>query len=406
MDRLGIFIFYLFFFGICFFERARTRGETGGLHRVLWRNFTVALFAVVAFFLVGIDIMFPAVGEGGGLFSTAKSIINYRDIDGNITPGARFSEFMLIWLDCLFCATATLIVAAGIWDLRIRAWSKWLLVAVFCLAVYPVFGLARGGTGFLGKLDSYDHAGALLVWALPGCYVLGARLFMPSSVLPDERSYVGLKGYQGIKHRFFFARGFGFTMIFLVLSASTLVNLPVQTSSSKLLWILSKTLTLIPASFTMFFCNFLFFGLFGRKGSERVAYAPPFFALMAALVATQACNQYSIQQAIIASIATTFTALLFLRVAPLRVRLWDPMCSVPVFIIGGFMGAIMASLTDAAQPMPQLVSIAVCLIFGLGVGAALTAALRQYRGMEPVEETGLAVLEEDGGEITAPDTDP
>jgi len=179
-----------------------------------------------------------------------------------------------------------------------------------------------------------------------------------------------LKGYKilpGMKHRFFLSRGIGFTMVFLVLNAPTLMNQK---------WVISKTLTLIPASITMLFCNLLFFGLFGKNKMERLSYAPPIFAVMATLVATQACNHYNAEQAVIASIITTFVTLLYLRLAPLKIRIWDPICSVPIFMIGGFMGIVMSSITGQAEIMPQLWGIIVCLALGLGSGCLLSLIFR------------------------------
>ena len=55
MERLGDYVFLFFFLGLTFFERVRTKGSTGGLWRVLFRNLLVALFAVATFFFIGID---------------------------------------------------------------------------------------------------------------------------------------------------------------------------------------------------------------------------------------------------------------------------------------------------------------------------------------------------------------
>jgi ammonia channel protein AmtB len=215
----------------------------------------------------------------------------------------------------------------------------------------------------------HDHAGALLIWALPAALVLGIRLFIPAAVLPAERVH-DLKGYKilpGMKYRFFLSRGLGFTMIFLVLNAPTLLDHK---------WVISKTLTLIPASITMLFCSLLFYGLFGKNPLARLSYAPAIFAVMASLVATQACHHYTSEQAAIASIATTAVTLLYLRHAPLKIRIWDPVCAVPIFMIGGFMGIVMASITGQAKIIPQCLGILTCLVVGMGSGGLLSRMFR------------------------------
>ena len=266
-------------------------------------------------------------------------------------------------------------------------------MVVFSLVVYPLFGSFHWGGGFLDRAGFYDFNGALLIWALPAAFVLGARLLVPSAVLPVERVH-HLKGFKvlpGMKHRFFLSRGLGFTMVFLVLNATTLVDEK---------WFVSKTLTLIPASFTILFSQLLFYSLFGRNNMERTSYGPPVFAVMAALVATQSCNEYNREQAVIVSVITTFTVLVFLRIVPQKIRIWDPVCSLPIFLLGGILGVLVAVITDAAQWKSQLLGVGTCLAFGGGAGIVLTMILRLFKRMEKEKTLELVELENDqvGGE--------
>ncbi len=361
MERLGYHIFLFFFFGLTFFERVRTKGETGNVWLVLLRNLLATLLAVAVFLLVGADI--GEAGSGFQLFATAHQFIS---------TDPTYEKFSQMLLPCLFCAAATLIVTAGIWELNASLWKKCLSILAFCLLVYPLFARIQSESGYLGMMGFHDHAGALLIWALPATFVLGIRSLIPGSALPTERVH-DLKGYKilpGMKHRFLLSRGIGFTMVFLVLNAPTLLNHK---------WVISKTLTLIPASITMLFCNFLFFGLFGKNKMERLSYAPPIFAVMATLVATQACIHYNSEQAVFASIATTFVTLLYLRHVPLQIQIWDPICSLPIFMVGGFMGIVMASITTQAEIIPQLLGIFTCLVVGLGSGCLLSLIFRNSR---------------------------
>ena len=113
MERLGIYIFVFFFFGLTFFERVRTRGETGSLWKVLFRNFRILLFALAGFFLAGFDMMF-----NGGFLEGAKSVIWYQPPYGEIDPGGRMTLLIDTLRQCLFCAAATLIRRG--WDLGIE----------------------------------------------------------------------------------------------------------------------------------------------------------------------------------------------------------------------------------------------------------------------------------------------
>ena len=367
MERLGIYIFVFFFLGLAFFERVRTLGETGSLWRVLSRNLLVLLVAALVFFIWGIDLVFP--GIEWKLFKTARSIINYQAPYGTVEPGHHLKLALEAGRHCLFCGAAALIAAVGIWELKLGLWKKWILTGAFSFLIYPVFGWWQWGNGFLAKLGFHDLNGALIIWALPAAFVLGARLASPRSILPAERThdFKGIKILPGMKERFFLSRGIGLIMIFLVLNATTLTGHK---------WVWSKTLTVIPASLTLLFSQMLFYSLLGRNKPERVSYAPPIFALMAALVATQSCKEYNAEQAVFASIATTLAAVIYMRFAPQRVRIWDPICSLPIFLLGGSMGVAMASLTDAAQLKTQLLGIAAGIGFGVGAGLLLMSVFR------------------------------
>lgn len=375
MERLGIYIFVFFFLGLAFFERARTIGETGSLWRVLFRNFLILIFAVAGYLFIGSDFTRP--GFPNDWFETAASVFRYEAPYGVTGIDHRNTLLLEVTKNCLLSGAATLIVAVGIWELKIRLWSKWLLVAIFNLLIYPGFAMAQAPSGFL---KYYDFADALLIWALPACFVLGIRLPVSPLALPDEKKHdlKDIKILPGIKHRFLFSRGIGFTMVFLVLNATTLEGHS---------WILSKTLTLIPASFTIIFCNLLFFGLFGRNQMERYSYAPPFFAIMAALVSTQACDQYQPEQAILAGVIATFITMLYLRLAPLKIRIWDPIASVPIFMLGSFSGIVMATITSAASLFPQIAGVLMCCVWGVGSGALLVVVLQRLRIVSPDRKT-------------------
>ena len=374
MERLGIYIFVFFFLGLTFFERVRTRGYTGSLWTVLSRNFAVVLFSMLAFAFWGTDIMAP--GFERNLFGNALEIINYVAPYGETDPGHRMSLFIDFWMQSLFAATACLIVAAGIWELRFHRWNTLIHIAVFTLVVYPIFGFMQSEKGVLGAAGFYDFNGALLVWALPAAYVLGVRLATPVDFLPGlkQHNLKGVKILPGMKHRFFLARGIGLTTVFLVLNATTL-------DGHK--WFVSKTLTLIPSSLMVLLSQSLFFLLFGKKDKDRVSFAPPILAIMAAVVGTQACEKYLVWQVVLASVITTLLVLVYLRKAPLIVRTWDPICSLPVFLLGGSAGVLFASLTPVAEFGQQLLGVLTCLVFGGGTGALLTFILTRFRRPKP-----------------------
>lgn len=416
MERLGIYIIYFFIFGLVFFERVRTQGDTGSIWRLLGRNVMISISAFTGFLLFGHDLMFPAPQPGWEPFSLLKSIINYAPY-GETNVG-RFSAFENTWLACVKCVAATVLVAAGIWELRFSKWNKWLILFVFSLLVYPLFGKALGDKGFIGQRiyaddgsiaykGVYDHAKVLLVWALPAAFILGSRLVMPSAVLPAERRHdlKGVKILPGMKHRFLLSRGIGFIMIFLVLNTPSLDQLSTLklASNDKALWVISKTFTLLPASFVTLFANILFFGLFGKNKMERISYAPPFFAIMAVLVSSQACNQYDLKQTLLASTIVTFSVLLFLRLVPLHVRIWDPTCSIAIFLAGSVAGILVASITDSADFSAQLKGVLVCVGFGAGAGAVITFILRSLGRLKPGESDLIPDPIEDEPDVEEPE---
>ncbi|MEO0415451.1 MAG: hypothetical protein AAF226_10925, partial [Verrucomicrobiota bacterium] len=193
--------------------------------------------------------------------------------------------------------------------------------------------------------------------AFPASFAFGVRSFL-SDRLPAPRNYKP----KGIKLRFFYSRGIGLTAIFIILNATTLNGYS---------WMISKTVCLLPAIFVLAFTQPIFFILFRKNPPERMAQALPIFAVMATMIATQACEQYTLPQVILISIAIVLSILLYLRKGPLTPKYWDPICSFPVFLLGGSLGTIAASCIDDATLLTQLLGVATAL----GLAAASAALL-------------------------------
>ena len=345
MDRLGIYVFVFLFLGLTFLERVRTKGYSGSFWNVCRRNAGILLFAVFAFGFWGADIV--DFGFNNQWFSNAIAVIELQPPFADAPSPQSLSVVMELLMRCLDAASAALIVGAGIWELKFGRWGRPALIAVFCLLIYPFFGWAQSEIGFLGQTGFKDFEGALLVWALPAAFVLGVRLAMPENKLPGLKDHQikGIKVLPGIKHRFLLSRGLGLTTVFLVLNATVLEGHR---------WFVSKTIALIPASFTVLFVKFAFLAFLGRNSPERQSCAPRILAIMAAFVATQSCNQYELWQAALASFLTTFAVLIYLRSGPLHIRAWDPVCSLPVFLLGGTIGTLLASLSTATSFIPSI----------------------------------------------------
>jgi len=153
------------------------------------KNIGLYAIAGLCFYIVGYNVMYVGVEEGGWFGTLAPfydtspdEIALLAGDDGAAaavlgTGHARMSDW---FFQMVFVATTASIVSGTLAE-RIKLWPFFAFVMVLTGLIYPVVGAWTWGGGWLGSLGFGDFAGSTVVhstggWAaLAGALVLGAR---------------------------------------------------------------------------------------------------------------------------------------------------------------------------------------------------------------------------------------
>ena len=153
------------------------------------KNIGLYSIAALTFYLVGYNIMFSGVEEGGWFGSLdllhGPSGAERALLDGDVSATAAVVESghstMSEWLfQMVFMASAASIVSGTLAE-RVKLWSFFVFIVVLTAVIYPVIGAWTWGGGWLAAMGFQDFAGSTVVhstggWAaLAGVLVVGAR---------------------------------------------------------------------------------------------------------------------------------------------------------------------------------------------------------------------------------------
>ena len=153
------------------------------------KNIGLYSIAGLAFYVVGYNIMYVGVDEGGWfgtlgfLYGTTADEIAL--LAGDEGAGAAVIEngyaVMSDWFfQMVFVATTASIVSGALAE-RVKMWSFFVFIAVLTAIIYPIIGSWTWGGGWLASMGFQDFAGSTIVhstggWAaLAGAIVVGAR---------------------------------------------------------------------------------------------------------------------------------------------------------------------------------------------------------------------------------------
>ena len=153
------------------------------------KNIGLYSIAGLAYYLVGYNLMYVDVGDGGWIGSFTlfygPSAAELELLDGNEEARAAVIEngysTMSDWFfQMVFVATAASIVSGALAE-RVKLWSFFIFITILTAVVYPIVGAWTWGGGWLSALGFKDFAGSTIVhstggWAaLAGAMVVGAR---------------------------------------------------------------------------------------------------------------------------------------------------------------------------------------------------------------------------------------
>ncbi len=153
------------------------------------KNIGLYSIAGIAFFLVGYNLMYVDVAEGGWIGSlqflygaTEQEVALLQGdeaaLDAVVANG--YSTMSDWFFQMVFVATTASIVSGTLAE-RVKLWSFFAFIAVLTAIVYPLVGAWTWGGGWLNALGFQDFAGSTIVhstggWAaLAGALVIGPR---------------------------------------------------------------------------------------------------------------------------------------------------------------------------------------------------------------------------------------
>ncbi len=153
------------------------------------KNIGLYSIAGLAYYLIGYNLMYVDVGEGGwiGTFelfygpSADERALLGGDEGAKAAVIEKGYSTMSDWFfQMVFVATAASIVSGTLAE-RVKLWSFFIFITILTAVVYPVVGAWTWGGGWLSELGFKDFAGSTIVhstggWAaLAGAIVVGAR---------------------------------------------------------------------------------------------------------------------------------------------------------------------------------------------------------------------------------------
>ncbi len=153
------------------------------------KNIGLYSIAGLTFYLIGYNLMYVGVPEGGwagslgpfyGTSPDEIALLQGREeaLDAVVANG--YSTMSDWFFQMVFVATTASIVSGALAE-RVKLWSFFLFVAVLTAVIYPIVGSWTWGGGWLGAMGFQDFAGSTIVhgtggWAaLAGAIIVGPR---------------------------------------------------------------------------------------------------------------------------------------------------------------------------------------------------------------------------------------
>ena len=153
------------------------------------KNIGLYSIAGLTYYLVGYNLMYVGVGEGGWLgtlellYETSGAERSLLAGDASAAPAVqeRGHAAMADWFFQMVFVGSTASIVSGTLAERVKLWSFFLFIVVLTGVIYPVIGAWTWGGGWLAAMGFQDFAGSTVVhstggWAaLAGVLVVGAR---------------------------------------------------------------------------------------------------------------------------------------------------------------------------------------------------------------------------------------
>ena len=153
------------------------------------KNIGLYSIAGLTFYIIGYNIMYTGVEEGGWfgsltfLYGTSGdeiALLGGREEASAVVIKNGYATMSDWFFQMVFVATTASIVSGTLAE-RVKLWSFFVFIAVLTAVIYPIIGAWTWGGGWLSALGFQDFAGSTIVhstggWAaLAGALIVGAR---------------------------------------------------------------------------------------------------------------------------------------------------------------------------------------------------------------------------------------
>ena len=153
------------------------------------KNIGLYSIAGLAYYIIGYNLMYVDVGEGGwigsfelfyGSTEAELALLSGNEEMREEVVANGYSTMSDWFFQMVFVATAASIVSGTLAE-RVKLWSFFIFITLLTAIIYPVVGAWTWGGGWLSELGFKDFAGSTIVhstggWAaLAGAMVVGAR---------------------------------------------------------------------------------------------------------------------------------------------------------------------------------------------------------------------------------------
>ena len=143
---------------------------------VCLKNIGTYSIAALTFYLVGYDLMYADVGEGGwiGTFhlfhgpTDAEKALLGGDASAASEVVKQGHAAMSHWLFQMVFVASTASIVSGTLAERVQLWSYFLFTAALTAVIYPVVGAWTWGGGWLAAMGFQDFTGSTVVHSTGG----------------------------------------------------------------------------------------------------------------------------------------------------------------------------------------------------------------------------------------------
>ena len=170
---------FLMHLGFAALEAGLTRAKN--TVNILFKNTSIIAIGLLTYALCGFNLMYPGNFILGDWFGFAGFGLNPGENWDTSSYNVGYTYYTDFIFQAMFAATAATIVSGAVAE-RIKLSSFLLFSTLYVAIIYPIAGSWKWGGGWLDQLGFYDFAGSTLVhgvggWAaLIGAYMLGPRI--------------------------------------------------------------------------------------------------------------------------------------------------------------------------------------------------------------------------------------